>query len=383
MEVDIIKEKIERAARYFPIKRILFSDPIFGIDQEKTEKLTGFLSEKYPMYSYWAETRIDRLTEDMVSCLSRLNIDLHFGVESLAEDTLINLMHKTNDADHYKDCFFNAVRLCQKYNVLGLFGFIMNYPGERAESSKYTFEQLRKVTSLYDELNVTFHMNQYTLYAGNALYDMRYELQNSRGFYFPNDEWWKKCEPDARWRSQNCLASDSIRNYFGDDIYYWHRYKNDLLQKYTGKYNLKAYSFYQRDEIKSIIDKHYRLQPAASNRKYVHETLARYRQILSKVLVAYDAMIKKTKNNKFVDAFNRLYVHETSIGNDKIIDMCTNNLRKEKIDEILDRYNKVIWEEYNYNKGALLESGSECVVKICNNFYWINAAGEIKRKKTA
>lgn len=59
-----------------------------------TEQLVEFLSNKYPHYTYWAETRIDRTTEDLIKCLSKLKIDLHFGVESLAEDTLLNLMTK-------------------------------------------------------------------------------------------------------------------------------------------------------------------------------------------------------------------------------------------------------------------------------------------------
>ncbi len=381
MEVELIKEKIDRAVKYFPIKRILFSDPIFGIDQAKTESLVSFLSEKYPMYSYWAETRIDRLTEDMVASLSKLNIDLHFGVESLAEDTLINLMHKTKNAEHYKDCFFKAVELCQKYNMLGLFGFIMNYPGEQAESSRFTFEQLRRVTELYDKLNVTFHMNQYTLYAGNKLYDMRYDLQNTRGFYFPNDGWWRVCEPNARWRSQNCLASDSIRKAYGDNFYYWHKDKNDLLRSYTGKFNLKAYSFYQRDEINSIMDQYKGAVIEEQSRKKAYEAIARYRQMLSETLRAYNDIIETTKSCKFVDAFNRLYIHETTRGNDKVINMCVNGTKTEMVYTLLNEYQKMIREEYENNKNTLSIAGTDCVVKICNEYYWISEAGEIKRRK--
>lgn len=381
MEVELIREKIDRAVKYFPIKRILFSDPIFGIDQAKTESLVSFLSENYPMYSYWAETRIDRLTEEMVACLSKLNMDLHFGVESLAEDTLINLMHKTKNAEYYKECFFKAVELCQKYNTLGLFGFIMNYPGEQAESSRFTFEQLKRVTELYDDLNVTFHMNQYTLYAGNKLYDMRYDLQNTRGFYFPNDGWWRVCEPNARWRSQNCLASDSIRTAYGDNFFYWHRDKNDLLRIYTGKFNFKAYSFYQRDEINSIIDRYNGGIIEEQSQKKVYEAVTRYRQMLSKTLIAYNEIIEKTKSCKFVDAFNRLYIYETTSGNNKVIDVCVNDAKAETMDSLFNEYQKMILEEYENNKNTLSVVGTDCIVKICNKYYWISENGEIKKRK--
>lgn len=182
MDIDNIKDKIVRATEYFPIKRLLFSDPIFGIDMKGTEQLVEFLSNKYPHYTYWAETRIDRTTEDLIKCLSKLKIDLHFGVESLAEDTLLNLMTKTKNAEQYNEAFFKTIEYCQKYNVLGLFGFIMNYPGEKAESSRYTMQQLKKVTFLYDKLNVTFHINPYALYPGNEIYNRRFELAESRGF---------------------------------------------------------------------------------------------------------------------------------------------------------------------------------------------------------
>lgn len=311
MDVELIKEKIDRAAEYFPIKRLMFSDPIFGIDLAETEKLVEFLAEKYPNYSYWAETRIDRLTENLVACLSKLNIDLHFGVESLAEDTLLNLMEKTRNPQHYEECFFKAVELCQRYNVLGLFGFIMNYPGEQAESSQYTLNQIRNASTKYDELNVTFHINQYALYPGNKIYNMRYQLKEERGFSFPQDGWWRSIEPDIRKRSEDCVASESLKKAYNGDIHYWHNEKNDLLRQYVSKYNLKAYQFYQRDEIRSVIKAYDSELENRDDYSEIYKIVAKYRHSISRVLALYHKKMDDKNSKEFLKAFDKLFMYAT------------------------------------------------------------------------
>lgn len=372
MDIDNIKDKIVRATEYFPIKRLLFSDPIFGIDMKGTEQLVEFLSNKYPDYTYWAETRIDRTTEDLIECLSKLKIDLHFGVESLAEDTLLNLMTKTKNVEQYNEAFFKTIEYCQKYNVLGLFGFIMNYPGEQAESSRYTMQQLKKVTSLYDKLNVTFHINPYALYPGNEIYNRRFELAESRGFKFENDYWWKSDEPDIRQRSENCLASFSIENFYNEGRFYWHKTKNELLRKYVSMYDYKAYKFYQRAEVKDVI---YSIKGEdAEIKEWEIDLISHYRYITSNYLECYNTWLSE-KKLLWNDVFYKAYLFITYNAQRKILSSYKENM---EISVLIDDIERALENEYKENIELNKEQGDSLKIKFLGEEYQVYQNGKLK-----
>lgn len=372
MDIDKIKDKIVRATEYFPIKRLLFSDPIFGIDMKGTEQLVEFLSNKYPNYTYWAETRIDRTTEDLIKCLSKLQIDLHFGVESLADDTLLNLMTKTKNAEQYNEAFFKTIEYCQKYNVLGLFGFIMNYPGEQAESSRYTMQQLKKVTSLYDKLNVTFHINPYALYPGNEIYNRRFELAESRGFKFENDYWWKSDEPDIRQRSENCLASSSIENSYSEGRFYWHNVKNELLRKYVSKYDYKAYKFYQRAEVKDVI---YSIKGEnAEIKEWEIDIISHYRYITSNYLERYNTWLND-KNPLWNDIFYKAYLFITYNAQRKLLSGYKDGI---EISILINAIESSLENEYKENIESNMEHSDVLKIKFFGEKYQLYQNGKLK-----
>lgn len=381
MDVERIKEKIDRATEYFPIKRLMFSDPIFGIDLEETEKLVDFLSRNYPGYSYWAETRIDRLTERLVACLAKLNIDLHFGVESLAEDTLLNLMEKTKNPQHYEECFFRAVDLCQRYHVLGLFGFIMNYPGELAESSQYTLHQIRRAGERYDNLNVTFHINQYALYPGNKIYNMRYKLRQERGFSFPQDGWWHSSEPDIRKRSEDCIASESLRKAYNGDIHYWHAEKNDLLRKYVSKYDLKAYQFYQRDEIRSIISAYDSELENRDDYTEIHKVVAKYRHLISRILALYHKKMDEMKGKEFLKAFDKLFMYAAYANSNQLIKAYLDGMDSESINKMIYEIEKSLQRELDDNMKFLEKEQDNYYLILSGKPYQIDKHGKIQMRR--
>ncbi len=381
MDVERIKEKIDTASQYFPIKRLLFSDPIFGIDLEQTELLVEFLKNKYPHYSYWAETRIDRLTQELIACLSQLKIDLHFGVESLAEDTLLNLMEKTTNPQFYNESFYKAVELCQKYNVLGLFGFIMNYPGEQAESSQYTLNQIRNVIEKYDEINVTFHINQYALYPGNKIYNMRHQLSEERGFFFPNDGWWRSKEPNIRQRSEACIASASLKEAYNENIHYWHEEKNDLLRRYVSKYNFNAYQFYQRDEIRSVINTYNSKLRVRDDYDKIYAIIAQSRHSLCKILLLYNQEIENKKRKKFIDSINRLFAYVTSDFDNQLIKAYLENEEIEKINGRIIDFEDLLFKEFKYNAEVLSKVQDEYSMTFLKTEYRVDKNGNIRKRK--
>lgn len=375
IELEQVKDKIDRASQYFPVKRLMFTDPIFGTDLEQTKELVNFLQRNYPQYSYWAETRIDRLTEELVIALSKLNIDLFFGVESLAEDTLVNLMDKTKNVQHYNECFFKAIDLCQKYGVLGMFNFIMNYPGEQAESSRYTLNQIKSVHEKYNKLNVSFHVNQYVLYPGNKIYDKRYKLNETRGFLFTNDGWWKSYEPYIIKRGENCIASTSIKNEYNGNSHYWQSEKNSILRQFVSKYDFSSYQFFQKDEIKSIIDAHDR-EVTSNMYNKVFKVIAQYRHFLSIQLSLYHTILDTNKSEEFISAFDKLYLYTTYEIDKQLINECFEGLEE----ELFSRVCKNLDIEYQKNILILESTQNVYVIMLGNKKFLIDIKGNVSKK---
>jgi Fe-S oxidoreductase len=307
--IELIKEKMERAAKHLPIERFLFTDPFFGVHIDTTIEFLEYLKKKFSQMTFWAETRIDRLSRDWLKHVFPLRFDLHFGVESLADDTL-HLMRKTKNVQQYIESFFKCVEMCQEYKILSRFGFIMNFPGELAESYLQTVSNMQKAVDLYKEIYFTFHSNQYALYPGNKIYEERHELAKTRGFSFPNDGWWRLGEPNIRKRSEFCYASSSIVNKYGDKRDFWVDEIKRINKKIVYKFNYDAFEFFRKCETEDILKDYYSSKKDKVLNGIYHDQeklVVQVRFFLKKYLCLYEELISKSHPSSieiFIKLFN-------------------------------------------------------------------------------
>ena len=256
LDLDQIHEKLRRAAAHLPLRRIMFVDPFFGVQRKHTLELLELLTREFSHLQFWAETRIDCVRAEWLEKLAGLQLDLHFGVESLAPDT-IRLMNKARDPSAYIASFEETLELCQRWQVLARCGFIMNYPGEVPRTATETLSRIERAIERFDRLCFTFHCNQYALYPGNEIYHRRQELARDRGFRFPNDGWWRQADPQIRKRSEHCFASWEMVKTFGEDPGFWRDEVFRLGKRCASKHTSEAFRFYRRSELLESLRHHY------------------------------------------------------------------------------------------------------------------------------
>jgi len=386
--LEHIKEKIKRAAEALPLRKIMFTDSYFGVNAEYTIKLIEFLKEEYSNLEYWCETRIDNKDMSWIPYIKDLKFDLHFGVESLANDTLLNLMHKTKNPDHYIESFFKTVELCQKNRLLALYGFIMNYPGELAESYEQTVSNIKKAALKYDEIDFYFHSNQYALYPGNNLYKRRFELAQNRGFYFGNDGWWRVHAPDVRARSENCIASTSIANKYGRNNAFWRQDNAVMKALYAKKHTYKAYARFHLEDITVSIADHYNKPRIPENDltyENQYELLKKYKYTAKKHYYLYEDWLK-IYHPEFCEYFSKLYNYLTYQYQRQLLTEYDNGLEFNMALKKLDDFYMLMEKEYEENTSEPQKDLSTLSLKLLGGHYIFNTDGTVKQlitQKTA
>jgi len=380
INIESVKDKMERAAAHFKIKRFLINDPFFGVHTDTTIELLEYFKERFPDTSFWAETRIDRLDRTWFKHFSSMEVDLHFGVESLADDTL-QLMQKTKNSQQYNESFFKAIEMCQEFGVVGKFGFIMNFPGELLESYLHTITQMKKAVDLYEKANFTLHSNPYSLFPGNKIYEKRFELAKTRGFSFPNDGWWRVKDPDIMARREHCFASSSIVEKYGERKDFWAYDMAQINKELVYKYTYRAFVACQEIETKRVVSHYYkdrlklldkdsideREKLVARLRFFLKDSLKRYEKYISVFgLEHYLEIFRKTydySTHRFLYGFLKEYEQGTEAGN-----LYT---RLETIERDLD-------EEYKENTASMGKNEAEYLVfRLFDVIYKINADGSV------
>lgn len=382
LDLAQIREKILRLRAHGPVRRIMFVDPFFGVHRRQTAELLDLLAEVAPDVSFWAETRIDRAHEEWLRKLSLLKLDLHFGVESLAEDTL-RLMRKANSPRRYIESFFSTLDLCQREGVLARCGFIMNYPGELPESYAETISRIRQAVDRYDQVHFTFHCNQYALYPGNHIYHVRHQLDEERGFRFPNDGWWRVREPAVRKRSEQCLASRGLAEAFQGRPGFWTGDVLGLLKRYAAKYSFEAFCFYRRDEILESLRHHYqgRRDIPEWDEEPCREELALVRHLrfrLRDVFYLYEGWLRRSFPERAA-AFARLFHAVTFRYQERLLDQYDAGAGPGHLHHGIDLFHRTLLDEMEENVCRAVAGREGLELRLLGEVYLLLPGDEVRQ----
>lgn len=346
-----VVEKIKNACMYGNIKSITFIDSFFGANKQMTVDILKEIKQRFASISFWAETRIDYVCEDIISNLKGLNFTLYLGVESLADDTIL-LMKKSKKPDDYVYHFFQAIDLCIKYGVLSIPTFIMNFPGETVQSYLQTMNRIKKALDSYKEVNFRLHFNQFRLFPGNEVYQKRKRLSQEVGFHFSNDKWWKEEGEDVRNRSSQCMASGDIIGSFGYDNRFWRKDAALLIETTAGKYGYKAYKYHCIDEIVEFMTSFYRGRSInrweLDNYKAELSLLTTFRFALKDFYFSYRKMVA-VFGDELITVFTKIFEKIAADFQTGILKKYNNNIDIDTLDDEIKRTVKALSLEEKFN----------------------------------
>ena len=96
--VDDALSIVERLARTHAPRVICFSDPLFGTNRRWTEAFLDGLERRELPLMFWAETRADLMTPQLLDRFKRCRFKLDFGLDA-ASVTMVERMEKSPDPD--------------------------------------------------------------------------------------------------------------------------------------------------------------------------------------------------------------------------------------------------------------------------------------------
>jgi radical SAM superfamily enzyme YgiQ (UPF0313 family) len=112
---------------------IAFSDPLFGANRRWTEAFLDGLEERNLPLMFWAETRADLMSPDLLERFKRCGFMLDFGLDTGSE-TMAGRMEKTGNPKGYLE---RSAALLGHANDIGLHHgvyIVFNFPGETPET---------------------------------------------------------------------------------------------------------------------------------------------------------------------------------------------------------------------------------------------------------
>jgi radical SAM superfamily enzyme YgiQ (UPF0313 family) len=133
--VDDALSIVERLARTHAPRVICFSDPLFGTNRRWTEAFLDGLERRELPLMFWAETRADLMTPQLLDRFKRCRFKLDFGLDA-ASVTMVERMEKSPDPRRY---LARSRELLQHANAIGLphgIYLIFNFPGETPATSR-------------------------------------------------------------------------------------------------------------------------------------------------------------------------------------------------------------------------------------------------------
>jgi radical SAM superfamily enzyme YgiQ (UPF0313 family) len=133
--VDDALAIVERLARTHAPRVIAFSDPLFGASRRWTESFLDGIERRDLPLLFWAETRADLMTPELLERFKRCRFKLDFGLDA-ASVTMVKRMEKSPDAQRY---LARSRELFRHANAIGLphgIYLIFNFPGETPATSR-------------------------------------------------------------------------------------------------------------------------------------------------------------------------------------------------------------------------------------------------------
>jgi radical SAM superfamily enzyme YgiQ (UPF0313 family) len=153
--------EMEHLVTRFKAGQILFRDPIFSLNRERTEALARALIEKKWNLEYVCETHLSTLDEDLLKLLYASGLRaIKVGVESASPEVL-QKSHRTSDSFSHQE---KVLAWCDRLGIAVTAFYIMGFPTDTAASIKATVAYAKKLNTLGAQFTI------FTPYPGTRIF---------------------------------------------------------------------------------------------------------------------------------------------------------------------------------------------------------------------
>jgi radical SAM superfamily enzyme YgiQ (UPF0313 family) len=211
---------VERLVRARAPQAIAFSDPLFGVSRRWTEAFLDGLERRQLPLMFWAETRADLMTPELLERFKRCRFKLDFGLDA-ASVTMVERMEKSPDAARY---LARSRELLRHANAIGLphgIYLIFNFPGETPATSRQARAFIDDIAHDAGDTSGLLSAQTFFILPGTNAYSHMRENATAYGTRIRHPRWWAKAGdqyelatdvlPSRAWRGRE----DQLRGFEG------------------------------------------------------------------------------------------------------------------------------------------------------------------------
>jgi len=198
--------------------------------------LRGLIELDLPV-TYEGECRVETLDDELIRLMSQLRFNVIFGIESFSP-RMIERMGKARNPERYVRAAIEALHQLSGSRVPVNFQMIMNHPGESVETYQETVRTLWNIIENQEETSLMFVPHSFLLFPGNYVYSHMDEYARAYGYRINDVRWWTTTNPMVACQG---MASDSLREAYGEDCDYWKEEVHALERAYLHKICVKTF----------------------------------------------------------------------------------------------------------------------------------------------
>jgi len=160
---ESIFKEIQYCIEKYNVKGFFFRDPLFTLQNKRTEELCNLLIKNKINIEFAFETRPELLNHEIIDLLAEAGCTcINFGVEDIDPEILKKISRKPVDPNKILD----TVHYCEKKGIRTSCFFILGLPGSTKETTEKNIAFSKKLFPSQIEYKVA------TPYPGTDLYDL-------------------------------------------------------------------------------------------------------------------------------------------------------------------------------------------------------------------
>jgi len=189
--VSLAIRDLKNAIKQMEPRKIILSDPSFPLFTEWGEEFMKRLIKEKIKIPINMLLRIDAMKEKYVDLISKLDLILHFGIDSCSQRMLV-IMNKTKDPRTYLKKVEQNLLLLNNRKILTIVSLIFNHPGDTNEIANETVDFLTKIFVRCKTTSTFFHFHPFCYFPGTLIHHHRKRFERKFGTIIRHKEWWKK-----------------------------------------------------------------------------------------------------------------------------------------------------------------------------------------------
>lgn len=167
--IENVIGEIETLVNRFQAGQLLFRDPIFTLNRQRTETLARALIQKRWDLEYVCETHLSTLDEDLLKLLYESGLRaIKVGVESGSPEVLAS-SHRSADSFVHQE---KILTCCDRLGIAVTAFYILGFPTDTQESIKTTVDYAKKLNTIGAQFTL------FTPYPGTQIFEEMKSLVN-------------------------------------------------------------------------------------------------------------------------------------------------------------------------------------------------------------